>query len=242
MPTRVPRDGRRDGDTRPPRHERVQVRRELPSAALATATPGLRCLVSARAGWGHRAARVPRAEQTRGAAASPAGHGHAPVFPDVGSMSVSPGRSTPARSASSTMRRLMRSLTLPPALKNSHLATGSETGHERRAGASHTCRPPLPTRRRRDRPGLCPSMPAPTRRGPHGTSKGRGGMPQGAAHWPRARTPSVGQHSDLLAVQRAPVHPTRPACKAGPCPAAPARGLGVRIAALDWDPHALPIS
>lgn len=47
-----------------------------------------------------------------------------PVFPDVGSMMVSPGFRIPACSASSIMRRLIRSFTLPPALKNSHLATG----------------------------------------------------------------------------------------------------------------------
>lgn len=46
-----------------------------------------------------------------------------PVFPEVGSMMVSPGLRTPALSASSTMRRAILSFTLPPALKNSHLAT-----------------------------------------------------------------------------------------------------------------------
>lgn len=46
-----------------------------------------------------------------------------PVFPEVGSMMVSPGLRMPALSASSTMRRLILSLTLPPALKNSHFAT-----------------------------------------------------------------------------------------------------------------------
>lgn len=50
-----------------------------------------------------------------------------PVFPDVGSMMVSPGFRIPARSASSTMRRLILSFTLPPALKNSHLATSNQT-------------------------------------------------------------------------------------------------------------------
>lgn len=50
-----------------------------------------------------------------------------PVFPEVGSMIVSPGFKVPARSASSIIRRLMRSFTLPPALKNSHLATESQT-------------------------------------------------------------------------------------------------------------------
>ena len=49
-----------------------------------------------------------------------------PVFPDVGSMIVSPGFRVPSRSASSIIRRLIRSFTLPPALKNSHLATGSQ--------------------------------------------------------------------------------------------------------------------
>lgn len=46
-----------------------------------------------------------------------------PVFPEVGSIIVSPGLRSPARSASSTMRRLILSFTLPPALKYSHLAT-----------------------------------------------------------------------------------------------------------------------
>ena len=65
-----------------------------------------------------------------------------PVFPDVGSMIVSPyninqsqsksfvdmsclvtGLSWPAFSASSTMRRAILSFTEPPALKNSHFAT-----------------------------------------------------------------------------------------------------------------------
>lgn len=153
---------------------------------MATSAPGLRCLVSARRAGAQGCARAP-CPADWGAAASPVGHGHAPVFPDVGSMSVSPGRSTPARSASSTMRRLMRSLTLPPALKNSHLATGSERGQERRARASHTCP-------RRDRPGLRPCMPAPTRRGPHGTSEGLG--------WAAPRSPplAIRQHSDLLSV------------------------------------------
>ena len=46
-----------------------------------------------------------------------------PVFPEVGSMIVSPGFSVPARSASSTILKAILSLTLPPALKNSHFAT-----------------------------------------------------------------------------------------------------------------------
>lgn len=49
-----------------------------------------------------------------------------PVFPEVGSMSVSPGFIIPARSASSTILRPMRSFTLPPGLKYSHFATGNE--------------------------------------------------------------------------------------------------------------------
>ena len=46
-----------------------------------------------------------------------------PVFPEVGSIKVSPCFSRPDFSASSTMRFPIRSLTDPPALKNSHLAT-----------------------------------------------------------------------------------------------------------------------
>lgn len=46
-----------------------------------------------------------------------------PVFPDVGSMRVHPGFKIPFSSAFSTMRRAILSLMLPPALKNSHLAT-----------------------------------------------------------------------------------------------------------------------
>ena len=57
-----------------------------------------------------------------------------PVFPDVGSMIVSPGFMVPSRSASSIIRRLIRSFTLPPALKNSHLATGSRRGITRGRG------------------------------------------------------------------------------------------------------------
>lgn len=47
-----------------------------------------------------------------------------PVFPDVGSMRVSPGLILPERSASSIILRPIRSFTEPPALKNSHFATG----------------------------------------------------------------------------------------------------------------------
>ena len=52
-----------------------------------------------------------------------------PVFPDVGSIMVSPGFSKPALSASSTILRLIRSFTLPPALKYSHLATAQREGY-----------------------------------------------------------------------------------------------------------------
>lgn len=50
-------------------------------------------------------------------------------------MIVSPGLRTPALSASSTMRRAIRSLMLPPALKNSHLAT--KRGQTIETGACH---------------------------------------------------------------------------------------------------------
>lgn len=56
--------------------------------------------------------------------------GHIPVFPEVGSMMVSPGLRVPARSASSIIRRLILSFTLPPALKNSHLATANTSQTE----------------------------------------------------------------------------------------------------------------
>lgn len=46
-----------------------------------------------------------------------------PVLPEVGSMRTSPGLMRPDFSASSTILLPMRSLTEPPALKNSHLAT-----------------------------------------------------------------------------------------------------------------------
>ncbi len=48
-----------------------------------------------------------------------------PVFPEVGSTMVPPGRSSPDLSAASTMRSAMRSLTLPPGLKYSTLASTS---------------------------------------------------------------------------------------------------------------------
>ena len=59
-----------------------------------------------------------------------------PVLPDVGSMMVSPSFSSPLLSASSTIFSPMRSLTEPPALKNSHLATVRVRGRgrERRGG------------------------------------------------------------------------------------------------------------
>lgn len=44
------------------------------------------------------------------------------MFPEVGSIKVSPGLIFPSRSASSIIRFAMRSLTEPPALKNSHFA------------------------------------------------------------------------------------------------------------------------
>lgn len=49
--------------------------------------------------------------------------GYAPVFPDVGSIIMSPCFKMPSLSASSNIRTPMRSLTDPPALKNSHLPT-----------------------------------------------------------------------------------------------------------------------
>ena len=44
------------------------------------------------------------------------------MFPLVGSINVSPGLILPLRSASSIIRKAMRSLTLPPALKYSSFA------------------------------------------------------------------------------------------------------------------------
>ena len=53
------------------------------------------------------------------------------MFPEVGSMTVSPGLRIPSFSASSTILTPILSLTEPPALKNSHLATGKrEEGRE----------------------------------------------------------------------------------------------------------------
>ena len=47
-----------------------------------------------------------------------------PVFPEVGSMTVSPGFNIPSFSASSIILTPIRSFTDPPALKYSHLPTG----------------------------------------------------------------------------------------------------------------------
>src|SRR5215510_7661554 len=65
-----------------------------------------------------------------------------PVLPLVGSTMVEPGRSTPRRSASSTMDRAMRSFTLPAGLSDSILAT--------------TAAPPARGRRRRRTIGVPP--------------------------------------------------------------------------------------
>ena len=46
-----------------------------------------------------------------------------PVFPEVGSTMVPPGRSAPEASAASTIRSAIRSLTEPPGLKYSTLAS-----------------------------------------------------------------------------------------------------------------------
>jgi hypothetical protein len=46
-----------------------------------------------------------------------------PVLPDVGSTMTPPGRSSPEASAASIMRTAMRSLTDPPGLKYSTLAS-----------------------------------------------------------------------------------------------------------------------
>src|SRR5215471_13644784 len=48
-----------------------------------------------------------------------------PVLPDVGSTIVAPGLSRPFSSASSIMARAMRSLTLPPGLRDSTFASTS---------------------------------------------------------------------------------------------------------------------
>ena len=48
-----------------------------------------------------------------------------PVFPEVGSMMVSPGFSNPSCSAFSIILRAIRSFTLPPGLKNSSFTNTS---------------------------------------------------------------------------------------------------------------------
>lgn len=53
------------------------------------------------------------------------------MFPLVGSIKVSPNLIRCDSSASSTMRRPIRSLTEPPALKNSHFATAIRKEEER---------------------------------------------------------------------------------------------------------------
>ena len=65
------------------------------------------------------------------------------MLPEVGSTIVPPGFSSPDASAASTMRRAMRSLTLPPGLKYSILAsTGAAspaaTGPSRTSGVFPT--------------------------------------------------------------------------------------------------------
>ena len=49
-----------------------------------------------------------------------------PVLPEVGSMIVPPGLSSPSRSAPSIIAMAMRSLTLPPGLSISSLASTSQ--------------------------------------------------------------------------------------------------------------------
>ena len=63
-----------------------------------------------------------------------------PVLPEVGSTIVPPGRSAPDASAASTIRSAMRSLTDPPGLKYSTLAS---TSARRRRGqlAGHLAQP-----------------------------------------------------------------------------------------------------
>ena len=46
-----------------------------------------------------------------------------PVLPDVGSISMSPGLILPVLAASSAILNAILSLTLPPGLKNSNLAS-----------------------------------------------------------------------------------------------------------------------
>ena len=70
---------------------------------------------------------------------------YSPVFPLVGSINVSPGLIRPDFSASSIIRLPIRSLTEPPALKNSHLAT-KEDEMEENVTLSMTCQQRMYTR------------------------------------------------------------------------------------------------
>ena len=54
---------------------------------------------------------------------APANASPIPVFPEVGSIMVSPSFKLPSASADSIILLAMRSFTEPPALKYSHLAT-----------------------------------------------------------------------------------------------------------------------
>ena len=67
-----------------------------------------------------------------------------PVLPDVGSTIVPPGRRSPAFSAASTMATAGRSFTLPPALRNSALASRWQSS--RRPTRSRRTSGVLPTR------------------------------------------------------------------------------------------------
>ena len=53
-----------------------------------------------------------------------------PVFPEVGSIRVSPGLILPSDSASSTIFQPIRSLIDPPGLKNSHFAYSLHSNSE----------------------------------------------------------------------------------------------------------------
>ena len=68
-----------------------------------------------------------------------------PVLPEVGSTIVPPGWSSPEASAASTIRSAMRSLTDPPGLKYSTLASTAGAG----AGPAELLgHPPQPQQRR----------------------------------------------------------------------------------------------
>src|SRR5215472_11532697 len=62
----------------------------------------------------------------------------APVLPDVGSTMVPPGLRSPDASAAATIRRAIRSLTDPPGLKYSTLASTAEPGTPRVTDRSRT--------------------------------------------------------------------------------------------------------